>query len=70
MSDEFTIAKEHLRDDTKAAAAVKITWLIEPHTSEEQQSRKVQTERLCREAIEGGFVRAVLGRNPVAMCVR
>lgn len=69
-SNEFTIVGKRHMDDATAAAAVKITWLIEQSNSVAQQRRKIHTERLCREAIEGGFVRAALGRNPSKMCIR
>lgn len=70
MNDEFTAVRKRHTSDADAAAAVEITWLIEPHRSAAQQLRKAQTERLCREAVEGGFVRVVIGKNPTKIVIR
>lgn len=70
MSDGFVAVRKRQISDADAAAAVEITWLIEPHKSAVQQHRKIQTERLCREAVEGGFVRVVIGQNPAKIIIR
>lgn len=54
-------------EDAAAANTVTLVWLRQPSI---QLEKKFHTERLCRSAVAGGFIRESIGFQPTEILIR
>lgn len=57
-------------EDATAANNTTITWARDLCSTPALQEKKFHTERLCRSAVAGGFIREAIGSQPDAIIIR
>lgn len=70
MDSKFNDLRVPSEEDATAANNTMITWTQEPGWNPVQQAKRFHTERLCRSAVSGGFIREAIGLQPDTILIR